>query len=214
MERDILDNNPGAPLQHQDTGFSSGTSLEANAFVQEASPSVAAEQSLPPSMLSMGALEGASSAAAEASMDAPMMDMEVRAPEEMSLVESCQRDEIGHPRDLRMQGLEEERAGVEVMTSALCLWQGERGGASVLDDPRHELFEPAAMYVPRELPPMREVRNYLALDEGRGNREFRARGGVWRPGTGSAADAAACRRRSEIGRAEFAVLPRAQAATV
>ena len=94
-----------------------------------------------------------------------MMDMEVRAPEEMSLVESCQRDEIGHPRDLRMQGLEEERAGVEVMTSALCLWQGERGGASVLDDPRHELFEPAAMYVPRELPPMREVRNYLALDE-------------------------------------------------
>jgi hypothetical protein len=57
MERESFENNLVAPQNFQAAGFSSGTPLEANPFLQEAPQSFEAEAALPPSMLPLEVAE-------------------------------------------------------------------------------------------------------------------------------------------------------------
>jgi general secretion pathway protein A len=150
MERESFDNNLVASQNFQAAGFSSGTPLEANPFLQEAPQTFEAEQVLPLSMLASEVAEDVRVTSIEAQVEEQMIDTEVRAPEEIAemveMAESCQHEEetaAGH--DSSQENREEEGAGVEVMTSALCLREAASHAGSVANVPSQDAFEPAAM---------------------------------------------------------------------
>ncbi len=162
MERETFGNNLAAPLSFEAASFSSGTPLEADSFVQEAPQYVAPEEALPPCMQSPAVAEETSTSPVEARI----VDTEVRPPQEMAIAaESGHVDETGRERDSFTENPEGERAEVEVKTSALCLWEGERHAANVSNGLSHDDFVPAAKSTAAEIAEMPEVQTPMAIEE-------------------------------------------------
>jgi general secretion pathway protein A len=162
MDRETFGNKLVAPLNFQVAGFSSGIPLEANTFSQEAPQSIAPNESLPQAVPPPAIVENLSHPTAEERI----VDVEVRPAQEMkAAAESNLGDESGRGLDLFTQNSEGEPAKVEVKTSAICVWDGERHGARVPNGLSHDSFMPAAMSAATEIAPMPESRTDAPVEE-------------------------------------------------
>lgn len=162
MERETFENQLATPLNFQDAGISSGTSLEASPFLHEAPQAGMTKETLLPSL--------SPSAAAEETPTSPVevriVDMDVRPqPAMASTPEPSQDHESEFDFDAFAVNSDEERASAEATSTALCVWEGETRTECVTDGLNEDEFDPTVMYAAQELPPMQEVRNYLAVDE-------------------------------------------------
>ena len=167
MERQDFGNNVAEQVNLQDSSCTSGKSVESSPFLQEAPQPILAEEILPPSMLPSAASEVTSPSPVEVRI----VDMDVRPAQEMASSSESGRDSE-FEFDSFSGNSDEERTGVELTSTALCLWEGESRDESAaadlnagLNEDEIDDFEPSAMYTARELPPMQEVRNYLAIEE-------------------------------------------------
>ena len=162
MERETIENQMAAPMNYQDAGVSSAAPVEAGLLLQEPASVSMTQETLPPSMLPSAVAQESSPLPAEvrvANMDAS------RALELGAIPESTESDDSEFDYDAFAETPEPEQAPAAVTSSALCLWEGESRGTSVMDIHSEDLFDPSSVYVAPELPDMPEVRNYLSVDE-------------------------------------------------
>ncbi len=162
MERETFENQLAAPLNLQDAGASSGNAVETSPSLQEATQPILAQEILPPSMLPQAAAQESSPAPVEVRI----VDMDVRPMQEMmSTSEPGPSDDSEFDFDAFAVNSDEERAGAEVTSTALCLWESDTRAENSTGGLNEDEFDPTATYAVQELPPMPEVRNYLAIDE-------------------------------------------------
>lgn len=167
MERETFGDNLAASFNFEAAGFSSGTPLEADSFVQEAPQYDAPEEAPPACMQPPAVAEEMSTSPVEVRpLEARIVDMEVRPPQEMMIAaESGLGEETGREHGSFTQNPEGERAGIEITTSALCLWEGERRAASVSSGLSHDDFVPPAKSTAAEIAEMPEVQPPMAIEK-------------------------------------------------
>ena len=162
MERETFENQIAAPMNFQDAGVSSATSVGAAPLLQEAAPVSMIQETLPASMLPSAVAQESS----QSPVEVRIVDLSVSPEREMAAIsESTERDDSEFDYDAFAASPEQEQAPAAATSSALCLWEGESRGTSVMDIRSEDLFEPPAVYTAQELPAMPEVRNYLSVDE-------------------------------------------------